>query len=125
MVNFLMIILLKAIAALKTTHDCKNDSTVEYTGESRLPCGEYNGEFRLPGSGFTGESLLKSNNSSIVVLKSKLFLRMSNETRRSCLTKQSDTKVVSLSLKGKATSRRYKARRKPVTSKIIFFTLFK
>jgi hypothetical protein len=71
----------------------------EYTGELRLPSGEYTGELRRPGSEYTGKSPLSSNNFSIIVLKSKLFLRMSNVTRRSCLTKKPDTQsLVTLSL---------------------------
>ncbi len=49
------------------------------TPGSLLPGGEYTGSL-LPGSEYTGESPSKSNNSSIIVFKSKLLLRMSNET---------------------------------------------
>jgi hypothetical protein len=66
----------------------------QYTGESKLPGGEYNWQSRLPGGEYTGKSPLKSNNSSIIVLKPKLFLRVSNGTRRSCWTKKTDTEIL-------------------------------
>jgi hypothetical protein len=55
---------------------------VEYTGKSLLPSSEYTGESNLwlPGCEYTGESPSKSNNSLIIVLKSKFFLRVSNGT---------------------------------------------
>jgi hypothetical protein len=69
----------------------------EFTRESTIPCvenSEYTGEsnLRLCGSEYIGESPFKSNNFSIIVLKSKLFLRMSNGTRRSSLTKKQTQK---------------------------------
>ncbi len=60
----------------------------EYTGESKLPGGEYTGELRHPCGEYIGESPLRS----VIWLKSKLFLRMSDGTRRSCLTKSQTQK---------------------------------
>jgi hypothetical protein len=87
-----MIVPLKAMA--NPVQNCKNDSPVVNTPSSRLLytlCwkhqgvrgsrlrgGEYTGEWKLPGGEYTGESPLKSSNSLIIVLKSKLFLRLSN-----------------------------------------------
>jgi hypothetical protein len=72
----------------------------EYTGESRPPRVDYTGEFELPGGDHWGVETpwywkhcgvtLKLNNSSILVLKSKLFLRISTGDRRSCLKKKPD-----------------------------------
>ncbi len=66
----------------------RNSPGGEYTEEPILPGSEYTEESILPGSEYTGESPLKSNYSSIIVLKLKLFLRMSHGTGRSCLTEK-------------------------------------
>jgi hypothetical protein len=56
----------------------RDSSEVNIPGSRNSPGGEYTGESILPGSEYTGESPLKSNYSSIIVLKLKLFLRTSN-----------------------------------------------
>ncbi len=71
----------------------------EYTWGSKLPGADYTEESRLPGSEYTGTSyFLKPNNSLVIVLKSILFLRLSNRTRIRCLTKKPGTKISSFNL---------------------------
>jgi hypothetical protein len=60
--------------------ESRDSSEVNTPENQKLPGDEYTGKSRFPGSEYTRESPLKSNNSSIFVLKLKLFFRMSRGT---------------------------------------------